>query len=124
MSRCNRNRRCPVPLHAERSAPFELLEQRRLLSASAGVEMFARPLSNPIPAGSSTVVGYTPAQIRHAFGFDAINFGGGLTGDGSGQTVAVISAFDNPKFVNSTSSAYAGSDLHQFSAHFGLPDPP
>lgn len=111
---------------APRQAPpalFEPLELRRLLSASPAVEMFARPMTGALPAGSASVVGYTPAQIRRAFGFDAISFNG-ITGDGAGQTIAVINAFDNPKFVNSTSSAYSSSDLHKFSVQFGLPDPP
>src|SRR3954471_12643490 len=106
MSRCSHDRRRPIPLRAQRHSPaFELLEQRKLLSVRAAPEMFGRPMAGAIPAGSSAGVGYTPTQIRHAFGFDSISFGGGVSGDGSGQTVAVISAFDNPKFVNSTSSS-------------------
>src|SRR5262245_213228 len=66
------------------------------------------------PLGSPGPVGYTPAQVRHAYGFDQIVFGGGIVGDGSGQTIAIIDAYDDPNIA---------SDLHQFDLAFGLPDP-
>jgi hypothetical protein len=69
----------------------------------------------------------TPAQIRHAYGFDRITFtanGQTVAGDGSGQTIAIIVAGDNPRFVNTGDPNFAGSDLHQFDVQFGLPDPP
>src|SRR4051812_33495877 len=55
---------------------------------------------------SDTPVGYTPKQIRHAYGFDQIDK------DGTGQTVAVINAFGNP---------FIRSDLKKFSKQFKLP---
>ena len=66
--------------------------------------------------------GYTPAQIRHAYGFDQVSFNG-VTGDGRGRTIAIVDAYDDPKFVNSTDPAFSSSDLHRFDAQFGLPDP-
>lgn len=48
-------------------------------------------------------IGYTPAQVRGYLG---------LTGDGSGQTIAIVDAFDHP---------YVANDLNTFSATFGLP---
>jgi subtilase family serine protease len=58
---------------------------------------------------------YTPAQIRQAYGFDQISFKSGtVPGDGSGQTIAIIVAFDDP--------AVRG-DLHTFDSTYGLPDP-
>ncbi|MGN6371163.1 MAG: proprotein convertase P-domain-containing protein [Phycisphaerae bacterium] len=56
----------------------------------------------------------TPAQVRKAYGFDQISFGN-IIGDGSGQTIAIIDAYDSPTVAN---------DLHQFDLEFGLPDPP
>ncbi|OIV39541.1 hypothetical protein BIV57_00045 [Mangrovactinospora gilvigrisea] len=60
-----------------------------------------------VKAGTSTdaetTVGYTPQQIRTRLG---------LTGDGSGQTVAITAAYDY---------ANAESDLNHFADHFGLP---
>ena len=74
------------------------------------------------PNGSPGPVGLTPAQVRHAYGFDSITFGS-VTGDGSGQTIAIIDAYDDPKFVSSTSSSFSTSDLHNFDVAFSLPDP-
>jgi len=95
---------------------FEPLEKRCLFSV-------AQPLTTALPAGSASPVGLTPAQIKHAYGFDQIKFGG-VTGDGAGQTIAIISAYDNPRLVSTSDSSYSSSDLHKFSAQFGLPDPP
>src|SRR6516165_9151617 len=53
-------------------------------------------------------VAYTPAQIRHAYGFDQFNL------DGSGQTIAIVDAYDHPSIA---------SNLHTFDLQFGLPDP-
>jgi subtilase family serine protease len=59
---------------------------------------------------------FTPAQIRHAYGFDQISFANGrVRADGSGQTIAVVEAFHDPKIA---------SDLRYFDWIFGLPDPP
>lgn len=59
-------------------------------------------------------IGYTPAEVRHAYGFDQVYFGA-LAGDGRNQTIAIIDAFNNPTIFN---------DLHAFDVTFGLPDPP
>jgi subtilase family serine protease len=67
--------------------------------------------------------GYTPAQIRQAYGIDQINFGG-IVGDGTGQTIAIIDTYDDPKFVDTTDPNFLNSDLHKFDQQFGLPDPP
>jgi hypothetical protein len=67
-----------------------------------------------LPAVSSGPVGYTPAQIRHAYGFDQIILGNGAAGDGSGQTIGIVDAYDDPTLA---------SDLHAFDQKFGLPDP-
>src|SRR5262249_2532853 len=40
---------------------------------------------------------------------------GGIKGDGTGQTIAIVDAYDAPTIVN---------DLHVFDVAFGLPDPP
>jgi hypothetical protein len=51
----------------------------------------------------------TPAQIRHAYGLDQI------TGDGAGQTIAIIVPYDAPTIQ---------ADLKAFDKQFKLPDPP
>jgi subtilase family serine protease len=66
----------------------ELLEARDLLAPLAG--------------------GYTPAQIRHAYGYDQIPW------DGNGETIAIVDAYDDP---------WIGRDLQRFDQAFGLPDP-
>jgi hypothetical protein len=111
---------------------IEHLELRRLLSveplpgiAISTLREFDPPGSIVQPYGFSSPVGKTPAQIRHAYGLDLITFASGtISGDGSGQTIAIVDAYDNPKFVSSTSPSYSSSDLHKFSTQFSLPDPP
>ncbi len=68
-------------------------------------------------------VGFTPDQIQAAYGINNIKFGT-VTGDGTGQTIAIVDAYDDPKFVNSTASGFASSDLAQFDAQLGIPNPP
>src|SRR5437763_16957927 len=59
---------------------------------------------------------FTPAQIRHAYGFDQLSFANGrVHADGSGQTIAIVESFHDPKIAG---------DLHYFDWIFGLPDPP
>ncbi|HMF13315.1 MAG TPA: hypothetical protein VKE94_13450, partial [Gemmataceae bacterium] len=61
------------------------------------------------------LMAYTPAQIAHAYGFDLVKFSNGtIKGDGSGQTIAIVDAFDDPTIQ---------SDLQKFDATWGLPDP-
>ncbi len=46
-----------------------------------------------------------------------------LSQQGSGQTIAIVDAYDDPDFVSSSNAAaYATSDLHNFDAYYGLPD--
>jgi hypothetical protein len=80
------------------------------------------PSRTPYPF-PGPLVGYTPQQLTHAYGADAVNFGT-VKGDGSGETIAIIIAFDNPGFLNTTDPNYGTSDLAQFDKAFGLPDPP
>jgi subtilase family serine protease len=62
--------------------------------------------------------GYTPAQLTHAYGLDAITFrtssGAIVPGNGSGETIALIEADHDPSLA---------SDLHVFDQANGLPDP-
>lgn len=50
----------------------------------------------------STPSTMTPAQIRHAYGFDQIGFISGnqaIPGDGRGLTIAIVNAYHNPTLV-------------------------
>ena len=68
-------------------------------------------------------LGYLPAQLRTAYGVASISLGG-VTGTGAGQTIAVIDAYNDPSFVDSTAANFDTSDLHNFDVAAGLPDPP
>ena len=61
---------------------------------------------------------YTPSQIAHGYGYDDIVFptsgGGQVKGDGSGQTIGIVVAYQQPNLV---------ADLHAFDQLYGLPDP-
>jgi len=58
--------------------------------------------------------GFTPAQIRHAYGFDTLSFDG-IPADGRGTTIAIVTAYD---------SSNIAQDLATFDATFGIPAPP
>jgi hypothetical protein len=62
--------------------------------------------------------GFTPPQLAHAYGLDAITFtspsGSMVKGDGTGETIALVEAYHDP---------YLASDLHTFDQTYNLPDP-
>src|SRR5438445_4550783 len=62
-------------------------------------------------SGSPSPVGLNPVQIGHAYGFDLLSCYG-TSSCGSGQTIAIVDAFDDPNIE---------SDLAAFSAQYGLP---
>jgi subtilase family serine protease len=68
------------------------------------VEM--RPPIHIVPFVTVNPTGYTPAKIRHAYGFDLV------TGTGTGQTIAIIEAYGSPTIQ---------SDLNKFCTTFGIP---
>jgi subtilase family serine protease len=64
---------------------------------------------------SAHPTGLVPAQVRHAYGFDQVTFRHkrrDVPGDGRGQTVAIVTAYDAPNIQG---------DLDVFSQTFGLP---
>jgi hypothetical protein len=103
-----------------RKLRIEPLEFRHLLSLSvagyAVPDYVASGAANSIaPLATAGPTGYSPAQIRQAYGFNNISFNNGtVAGDGAGTTIAIVDAYDDPKIAN---------DLHQFDLQFGLPDP-
>ncbi len=64
-------------------------------------------VSDPTPPSGA----YTPAEITSAYGFSAVTFGS-VKGDGTGQTIAIVDAYDDPNIQ---------SDLNAFDTQFGLP---
>lgn len=100
--------------HVRRAAlRVEELETRTLLSLNGLDDLWAVP-ARAFPAGGP--VGYSPAQVRQAYGFDRIAFDdGSVRADGAGQTIAIVTAYDHPGIED---------DLRAFSNTFGLPMPP
>jgi Bacterial Ig-like domain (group 3)/Dockerin type I domain len=107
----------------------EQFEERTLLSG--GIEVsptFERyvpriigPLADaatdsvsPAASGSTSPFGVTPAEMRSAYGISSITFGS-IVGNGAGQTIAIVDAFDDPNIA---------SDLAAFDTEFDLPAPP
>jgi hypothetical protein len=128
----NTVRRASDGRHARRLF-FESLEDRTLLSSGSIVEVAAAvnrplaseasPLTTPLGRGTASPVGLNPAQIQNAYGFNTIAFQGGVQGDGTGQTIAIIDAYRDSSFVPSNDPTFESSDLAQFDKQFDLPDP-
>ncbi|HEU5117634.1 MAG TPA: S53 family peptidase, partial [Isosphaeraceae bacterium] len=90
------------------------LEVREVLSTASAAAFVARPMFDvgPLVANSTPPASaYTPTQIQQAYGFNQISFGS-VRGDGTGQTIAIVDAYDDPNIQ---------ADLNAFSAQFGLP---
>jgi subtilase family serine protease len=90
---------------------MEPLEARQMLSAAGGTAVmhyFSKILGRA--AGGGGIQGYSPAEVRHAYGFDQVS-----PGDGAGQTIAIVDAYDDPNII---------ADLATFDAQFGLNAPP
>jgi hypothetical protein len=112
-----------------RTLAIEALESRSLLSAIPPLPLgwHAAPTSrvhwiaNPTAGGSSSPSGLSPSQVRGSYGLGIYNggalsggvtFKNGVAGDGTGQTIAIVDAYDDPN---------AASDLNAFSTYYGLP---
>lgn len=87
---------------ASTAAPFTGATLPTAGAITPPVEIKSTVAASPNDA-TETTRGYTPQQIQARLG---------LTGDGSGQTIAIVDAYDYPT---------AESDLNHFADHFGLP---
>jgi hypothetical protein len=85
---------------------LEVLEDRRLLSASLLNHTFQPSGLTIQPSANLGVAVYTPQQIRTAYGLTS------LANEGEGMTVAIVDAYSQP---------YIASDVSEFSSLFGLP---
>ncbi|HEX4056145.1 MAG TPA: S53 family peptidase [Tepidisphaeraceae bacterium] len=93
-------------------AVFEGLESRTLLSAS---QLFAAPSLVVLPdAAAGSIAGYSPAQIRSAYGFSSVTLGNGAAGTGAGETIAIVDAYNDTDI---------SGDLSAFDSQFGLHSP-
>jgi hypothetical protein len=98
-------------------APGHAYTNYEVYNPSAGTSV------SPLGVSAPPSTARTPAQIRKSYGVGNVSFGG-VTGDGTGQTIAIIDAFDDPSFVSDTNANYSNSDLVRFDSFFTLPNPP
>ncbi len=73
--------------------------------ADAGIDPIVQAPIHIAQAATKGPTGYSPAQIRHAYGFDQ------LAADGSRQVIGIVDASDDPTVA---------SDLQTFIGQFGL----
>ncbi len=103
---------CPCRSSQRRSLKPRIddLEPRELLSTASP---WARTtfLVQSFAGGGPPSGAFTPAQIAKAYGFSGISFNG-VAGNGAGQTIAIVDAYDDPKIQ---------TDLNTFDSQFGLP---
>jgi subtilase family serine protease len=95
---------------------FESLESRRLLSAAPNIILHNDLQILKNSTSSADIQGYTPSQIEQAYNFNNVSFSNGaVQGDGAGQTIAIVDAFNAPDIVG---------DLATFDSQFGIAAPP
>ena len=102
------------------SLTCESLESRCLLSTTPAVTDLSQVTATPnlqiLPFVTSGPTGLSPQQIANAYGVNQVTFSGGkVTGNGAGQTIAIVTAYNDPKI---------SADLAAFDSHYGLSAPP
>jgi hypothetical protein len=118
---------------------LDSVENRTVLSqlssslAAALAGQTAQPLSvqrsapYSLPSGENPQeIGYfgaSPQELEEAYTVNQIVFGT-IKGDGDDQTVAIVDAYDNPGFLDSSDPNFASSTLAQYDQIFGLSNPP
>ncbi|HKI34842.1 MAG TPA: hypothetical protein VKA46_23495 [Gemmataceae bacterium] len=110
------------PIRDSRRASFrprlEALEELVLPSGVTFVPthvLAGHPLASN-QANAGTPYGLNPSQVRQAYGFNQITFANGtVSGNGAGETIALVEAYDDPSIAN---------DLTVFDQQFGLAAPP
>ena len=88
----------PLQDYSDSSEPISFMRPFYVIHEDQGVKLAG--LSGP-PSSA-----FTPAQIRHAYGFDLVS------NQGAGQIIGIVDAYDDPS---------AEADLGVFSKQFGLP---
>ncbi|MGD0137608.1 MAG: hypothetical protein ABSD28_01940 [Tepidisphaeraceae bacterium] len=105
----------------------EALERRVLLS-DVGLTMqtnFIVDGTFPTPTGAASFsdvhplatlgAPFTPAEIDQAYGVNNISFNG-VSGNGSGQTIAIVDAYNDPDIISDTALFDSYFNLPQFNA--------
>ena len=102
----NRRKQAPVT----RSSPvlIEPLETRAMLS---GTVLSYDRIVEAADGSAATIQGLTPDEVLKAYNFDDIRLTG-ATANGSGQTIAIVDAYNDPNIA---------ADLAVFDTAFGLP---
>lgn len=85
---------------------ISLLPLNPILAAGPPATWEAHPPIHVHGHAAAKPVGYTPSQIRAAYGFDKLT-----SSNGSGQIIAIVDAYDDPT---------AASDLQTFISQYGL----
>jgi len=88
-------------LRADRAADL----RNEIIPPGAVMKPPLRKYAGPVPA-SGGPTGYTPQQLRHAYGFDQLNT------TGEGQVIAIVDAYGSPTIQ---------ADLDTFCAQFNIP---
>jgi Putative Ig domain len=107
---------------------LEILEDRALPSGATihpTVVLFHAAGEKPAGHASPPTSAHIPAQITQAYGISSA-----ITGDGTGATIALVDAYDDPALASRSSTlslsqdtAFLNSDLHQFDVKYNLPEP-
>ena len=108
---CNKIRARRASKLRKASPLIERLEAREVLSTMGASQVFHPMYSLSPHAGNGPNGGLSPSQVKAAYGFNNISFNG-VVGDGTGQTIAIVDAYDDPNIA---------ADLAAFSAQFNLP---
>src|SRR5438552_2316877 len=93
-------------------SPLSAVRARSTRPRAARRQPRTRPVVEALEA-RNLLTTFGPAQLAHAYAFDQINFAG-TPGDGRGQTVAIVDAFDHPNIAG---------DLQTFNTRYGLNNP-
>ena len=117
------SRRVPDSFFSRRPKRFSLLceslETRRLLSTGTTVpdlsQITAQPSIEMTPMAGSGTSALPPQQVQSAYGINKISLSGGIAGNGAGQTIAIVEAYNDPNIA---------ADLAAFDKSYGLPAPP
>jgi subtilase family serine protease len=99
-----------------RLAPsIDLLNNPAAVNTTPDVHVLHSGIGSPL--GSPGLPGgFSPQQISQAYGFNQITFSNGtIKGDGSGQTIAIVDAYNQPNIA---------SDLATFDSMYGIAAPP
>ena len=100
----------------------EPLEEKVLLAVFSPTYSVLHPYGygsfGPWASAGPPASALTPTQIRNAYGINGITFqsnGGTIAGNGAGETIAIVDAYDDPSI---------SADLAAFDQQFGIAAPP